>query len=389
MEQNASAHTVLRIQEICDYITDFLHSSSTDLNSCALISRLFTAPAQYHLFGDIDATWYRFGDPSVAASSSQRLCTVLLSPHLVCLVRRLRLSLCPEIIVPLAQVRFTRLETLRLDGGPTMARVSDKTLSLAAGIVGLPSIRCVQFVSVVLNDIESLGALFRQRSTLDRLAMDNTIITSASPVQPRPFDAGQHRVVLNSVEITDAMGTAHDSWVVHALCPFDFSAVTNMNIAVETSLKMIGIMHSVAPSLTTLQIDATFATPAFRLSAFPALTTLTVLGWYRGSAPAAALLESVGSKNVISQLSTSGSPFFGSQTPNHSAPSTKSSRTSRSPTFAPSKSRFRAMNLTGRARMRRSSSLLQCKACGDSSPIWIHEATCGWHIFATVFRSRH
>ncbi|KAJ7903977.1 hypothetical protein B0H13DRAFT_1881990 [Mycena leptocephala] len=225
MEQNASAHTVLRIQEICDYITDFLHSSSTDLNSCALISRLFTAPAQYHLFSDIDATWYRFGDPSVAASASQRLCTVLLSAHLVCLVRRLRLSLCPEIIVPLAQVRFTRLETLRLDGGPTMARVSDKTLSLAAGIVGLPSIRCVQFVSVVLNDIESLGALFRQRSTLDRLAMDNTIITSASPVQPRPFDAGQHRVVLNSVEITDAMGTAHDSWVVHALCPFDFSAV--------------------------------------------------------------------------------------------------------------------------------------------------------------------
>ncbi|KAJ7815250.1 hypothetical protein B0H14DRAFT_2848448 [Mycena olivaceomarginata] len=302
MEQNASAHTVLRIQEICDYITDFLHSSSTDLNSCALISRLFTAPAQYHLFSDIDATWYRFGDPSVAASASQRLCTVLLSPHLVCLVRRLRLSLCPEIIVPLAQVRFTRLETLRLEGGPTMARVSDKTLSLAAGIVGLPSIRCVQFVSVVLNDIESLGALFRQRSTLDRLAMDNTIITSASPVQPRPFDAGQHRVVLNSVEITDAMGTAHDSWVVHALCPFDFSAVTNMNIAVETSLKMIGVMHSVAPSLTTLKIDATFATPAFRLSAFPALTTLTVLGWYRGSAPAAALLESVGSKNVISQL---------------------------------------------------------------------------------------
>jgi hypothetical protein len=202
---------------------------------------LFTAPAQYHLFSDIDATWYRFRDPSVVASTSQRLCTVLLlSPHLVCLVRRLRLSLCPEIIVPFAKVRFTRLETLRLDGGPTMARISDKTLSLAAGIVGLPSIRCVQFVSVVLNDIESLGALFRQRSTLDLLAMDNTVITSASLVQPGPVDAGQHRVVLKSVEITDAMGTAYDSWVVHALCPFDFSAVTNINIAVETSLKMIG-----------------------------------------------------------------------------------------------------------------------------------------------------
>jgi hypothetical protein len=59
--------------------------------------------------------------------------------------------------------------------------------------------------------------------------------------------------------------------------------------------------HSNSHTLTIFPRTA-FATPAFRLSAFPALTTLTVLGWYRGSAPAAALLESVGSKNVISQL---------------------------------------------------------------------------------------
>jgi hypothetical protein len=47
---------------------------------------------------------------------------------------------------------------------------------------------------------------------------------------------------------------------------------------------------------------AAFATPVLELSAFPALTTLTVLGWYRGGFPAATLLQSVSSHNVIQRL---------------------------------------------------------------------------------------
>ncbi|KAJ7802708.1 hypothetical protein B0H14DRAFT_2614090 [Mycena olivaceomarginata] len=76
----------------------------------------------------------------------------------------------------------------------------------------------------------------------------------------------------------------------------------NLKIGVETSPNIVQLMHAVAPSLTTLQIDPTFATPVLKLSAFPALTTLTVLGWYRGGFPAATLLQSVSSHNVIQQL---------------------------------------------------------------------------------------
>ncbi|KAJ7879715.1 hypothetical protein B0H14DRAFT_2566564 [Mycena olivaceomarginata] len=46
----------------------------------------------------------------------------------------------------------------------------------------------------------------------------------------------------------------------------------------------------------------TFVTPVLKLSAFPALTTLTVLGRYRGGFPDATLLQSVSSHNVIQQL---------------------------------------------------------------------------------------
>ncbi|KAJ7806741.1 hypothetical protein B0H14DRAFT_2610225 [Mycena olivaceomarginata] len=260
--------------------------------------------SQYHLFRHIDATWQRFGDVSVASRSSLCLACILSnSAHLIPHVRRLSLSLCPGILLPLASVPFAHLETFCLRGGPALPDISHDTLLLAANIIGVPSICCVQVVSVVLEDMRSLGTLFRRRfSALDYLVMDNTIISSSLPSIVQEDHPPQPLVRLISLEITDALGTAPDFCFLHALCPFDASTVMNLKIGVETSPNIVQLMHAVAPSLTTLQIDSTFATPVFKLSAFPALTTLTVLGWYRGGFPAATLLQSVSSHNVIQQL---------------------------------------------------------------------------------------
>ncbi|KAJ6574309.1 hypothetical protein B0H19DRAFT_1124166 [Mycena capillaripes] len=49
-KNSGSAPPALEIQEICDYICDFLHESPADLRACSLVSPLFTSSAQHHLF---------------------------------------------------------------------------------------------------------------------------------------------------------------------------------------------------------------------------------------------------------------------------------------------------------------------------------------------------
>jgi hypothetical protein len=91
--------------------------------------------------------------------------------------------------------------------------------------------------------------------------MDNTVISSSLPSIVQEDHPPQPLVKLISLEITDALGTAPDFCFLHALCPFDVSTVMNLKIGVETSPNIVQLMHAVAPSLTTLQIDSSMFHP--------------------------------------------------------------------------------------------------------------------------------
>jgi hypothetical protein len=101
----------LQVQEICDYVCDFLHDSRTDLYACSLISHIFISSAQHHIFCEIDLTGPEGETLGRARLGSRRLCTVLMeSPHLIRFIRRLRIAFERDVLTHLARVQFTHVE---------------------------------------------------------------------------------------------------------------------------------------------------------------------------------------------------------------------------------------------------------------------------------------
>ncbi|KAJ7698389.1 hypothetical protein B0H17DRAFT_333056 [Mycena rosella] len=228
-----SAVSVLQIQELCDYIVDFLHDSSPDLKSCALVSTPLASSAQRHLFYDIILNQ---GTPSVddsrtlwnfdEAGACTRLCSALrASPHLIGLIRRLRASLEEDILDQLRAVPFGNLQDFVLSrrGG---AFPEPGALLAATEIIGLPSIRRVRLIRPTLPDIHHLSRLFQQSAPqLHTLSLNYPSL---------PFDSGTLDPSLNgpAAKIKSLHITAHRfHWktLLHSLGPFDFTELQDID----------------------------------------------------------------------------------------------------------------------------------------------------------------
>ncbi|KAJ6577749.1 hypothetical protein B0H19DRAFT_1062332 [Mycena capillaripes] len=117
-----TGNATLQVQELCDYITAFIQSP-TDLKSCALVSHTFTSSAQRLLFHDVILNAGVSGmdeihtqrDGGDEAAACRRFISVLhASPHLVPLVRRLRVGLEEVVVVQLSQIIFPNLRDIIL-----------------------------------------------------------------------------------------------------------------------------------------------------------------------------------------------------------------------------------------------------------------------------------
>lgn len=110
--QTTATPPALEVQEICDYICNFLHQSPTDLRASSLVSPMFTSSAQHHLFHVMDLTsggWY-----TSQSTRATRLCRILHnSPHLIRFIRRLSINFEQDGLV-LVQVHLTHVETIVL-----------------------------------------------------------------------------------------------------------------------------------------------------------------------------------------------------------------------------------------------------------------------------------
>ncbi|KAJ7110619.1 hypothetical protein C8R44DRAFT_261761 [Mycena epipterygia] len=228
------ADTVLQTQELCDYITDFLHSSA-DLKSCALVSPQFTASAQRHLFHDIILNpgcsridGYGIRRSFDEAGACRRLCLVLKgSPHLTRLVRRLRASLEDEVIKQLATVKFSNLEELFLNrrrGGVSKSSV----LLSAAEIIGLPSIRHVGLLFLIFRDMHDLARLFEKcTDQLQALYLDNTSVLPYFDT-PDPLAFAQ-RAKIKRLHFAGDRTRKYWAWLLHPLCSFDLTELHDVD----------------------------------------------------------------------------------------------------------------------------------------------------------------
>ncbi|KAJ6573182.1 hypothetical protein DFH09DRAFT_1312430 [Mycena vulgaris] len=100
----------------------------------------------------------------------RRLCQILLeSPHLIALIRHLAVTLDLDPLIEPAQVRFTHLVELTLGPGFGYGMLSGyfptQIISLAAGVIPLPSISAIRISSMSFETQLDLVALFRHRSS--------------------------------------------------------------------------------------------------------------------------------------------------------------------------------------------------------------------------------
>ncbi|KAJ6486306.1 hypothetical protein DFH09DRAFT_1377840 [Mycena vulgaris] len=311
-----STTAALRVQELCDYITDFLTESNWDLKSCALVSSTFTSSAQHHLFHDIilNRGCLDIDDPSILerydeTGACRRFCAVLnRSPHLVPLVRRLRVSHEVDVLKPLCKLHFPNLHAVLLHrrrGGP----ISDESLILAAGLISGPSIRRVGLLSPIFRSILDLGRLFQACSTNLKSVLLHQVTISENDSDSPGDESTPPRIRIKALR-WKAWYRQDAPWLLDPYSPFDFSGLTSLDYSPQLTPTMLKVLNRARFSLRRPTVDAQDAlNPTYTefpqpglLAQFPALTHLAVTSIGSELADAAALLAGLPSTTRLVSL---------------------------------------------------------------------------------------
>ncbi|KAJ7758534.1 hypothetical protein DFH07DRAFT_958395 [Mycena maculata] len=292
-------HPALHIEDICSSIVDFLCDSSADLKSCAILSRAFTLPAQRYIFREINLH-APVSDTLISACS--RLCAVLAaSPHLIPLIREMRIRLEREILTRLAGITFSRVENLFFCAAEDTLHSEDIT-SLAASLLAGPSVRRLKLMSITFEDMASLRVLFGRRMTLDLLQLDNISVHRPPSPPGKDGDTSQRCITLNALEIRADPNFPEPTWILHPLCPLDFSVLTRIAVFQRTSETIRQLIYLARDSLHTLTIDGRLMTTDFRLADIPELQTVRIHGAFNSAQLPTAILSSAGANNIITDI---------------------------------------------------------------------------------------
>ncbi|KAJ7318810.1 hypothetical protein DFH08DRAFT_891974 [Mycena albidolilacea] len=292
--------SALQVQDICDYVCDFLYESTKELRACSLLSPVFTSSAQRHLFREIGLTG-AIGDPSNASHASSRLCSVLAeSPHLIRFIRRLRINFEQDILVHLTQVPFTHVESIIMCAPMPDSRFPHTVSALAAPLVALPSVWRLQLIAITFENMESLRTLFHQRTTALELTLelDDANVFGWASMPPISQERRSLQQTMVQVLTINGQRIGDPGWLIHPLSPFSFSTLRESHIWCRTSPSILTLMRSAGPSLHTLRIDAREATPDFTLKDLRGLKILDLFAGFGNARPAAGLLASAGSAEL-------------------------------------------------------------------------------------------
>ncbi|KAJ6564045.1 hypothetical protein B0H19DRAFT_1258555 [Mycena capillaripes] len=263
----------LQVAELRDHIATFIQSS-TDLRSWALISHSFPSSAQRRLFHDVILNRAYCGIDTITAvhlppelvdevAVGRRFISVLeASPHLVPLVRRLRVGL-EEDFLP------------RLSEQPT-----NDAVCLAVGrMIALPSVRHLGQIGAIFHDWQSFSQLCSHSTPqLESLLLHRISVPShASQQAPLP----DRRASIQQLQLS---ARENPQWLLNPLSPFDFSRLANIDVGLgawnQTSPALIRGARS---TITRLRLDARNAinygeTGLTMLATLPALRHLSITG---------------------------------------------------------------------------------------------------------------
>ncbi|KAJ7437258.1 hypothetical protein B0H11DRAFT_2362236 [Mycena galericulata] len=270
-----SCAAVLEISELCSYIIGFLHDSTSDLKSCALVCRALTFFAQSHLFQVINFLIGSYtAPPHLREEAAARLAQIMEeTPHLRSLVRTLQTPIDIAILRHVSNIGLPCVNRLILVADRSPHSSNTSALSVAGDLLALPSLNSLSLV-VSFQSSASLDLLFaRCNPALCILDILHINVTDAEPMRTHSSPRPQ----IMNLSVSEMMNPAMVAWFFHPQSPLDLTQLCHVELYVENQPVFAFLVSASAP-LEELRLSASTVTPALPLSAFPLLKKLWLVG---------------------------------------------------------------------------------------------------------------
>ncbi|KAJ7175043.1 hypothetical protein C8R43DRAFT_597197 [Mycena crocata] len=203
-----------------------------------------------------------------------RFCSLMQeSPHLVPLVRRLRVSFTKEMLTALNTINFPNVSEMLLERVAAGPEPNPASISAAAELLSRQSIRRLALWSLNFRDLDDFARLFALCTPqLDTVYLHNVEIISYPPKQPST--SSMHRVTVKSLALSSL---DHLPWLRDPCSPLDMSALSEFDgSAVWGQDTTVAVLEH-ARTLTRLKIYTAFVGPDLFASArLPSLSHLDI-----------------------------------------------------------------------------------------------------------------
>ncbi|KAJ6463897.1 hypothetical protein C8R45DRAFT_1220021 [Mycena sanguinolenta] len=263
---NSPSAAVFGTSELCCYIIDFLHDSPKDLKSSALASRIFTFPAQAHLFYEIDISgrWDR---------EVSHLSEILdEAPHLCPLIRCMSVPFDSLVLACISNMNLPRLNRMELFRSSVPVPLS--AVVVAQNLLSLSSLHTL-VISATFPDRAAFNDLFGSCTTLRTLDLRYVKILSSAFVTS-PSHAFQ-RIQIKELYLHS---TSHEvaTWFSESGCPVDLSLLQYANLYLSTTVKLAQVLQNAGPTVEELYAHTIDIAHGLSLAHFPALRVLELMG---------------------------------------------------------------------------------------------------------------
>ncbi|KAJ7476968.1 hypothetical protein B0H11DRAFT_2031438 [Mycena galericulata] len=252
------------VQELVDFTIDFLYDSRADLKRCALVSRSWVFPAQFHLF-------------SYCVLESERDCQNLYhvlatSSHIHSLIRHLAIAIFPwrtessgayEILAKMKS-QFTHLQKISI-----YCRIPPHGVSVMQHLVSLPSVKHISTLRP--QDANQLSLFCLREATLGTLEIGYRFLsgnaTFSDALHPPIADPLPSQTARSTVECLDMWGR-DDPAPMHShqsldmfLWVFDFSSLRRLIIHNCHGAERINDLLQHSDYISDLEIHGIIADP--------------------------------------------------------------------------------------------------------------------------------
>ncbi|KAJ6462281.1 hypothetical protein C8R47DRAFT_1202253 [Mycena vitilis] len=256
------------VQELVDYIIDFLGDSGADLKTCALVCHSWLPAAQSHIFRTIRAM--------VAYNDPKRWSRVLdASPHLIRYIRRLDLCFTTDQgsasrVTKICNFPFTHLQWI---GISYIGDLSAQNVRALQQLFSLATLKHVTFMSEDGKPVNLTKIFHRCTATIEHLDIGGGAFfpSFSAPQIPRSMA----RVSLTAIRIREIGTTILNGGLLAGLHPFAVSTLKALAVRGAPAVEWLSLSPAMS-SLEVLNIDVATDHKDFDLSAFPQLSLLRI-----------------------------------------------------------------------------------------------------------------